>query len=159
MRAFAGCIILLLAVGAFPQDAPKLDVLHGTPGAEQFTARSGIGITAKYGSDGMACRIQVTKLGSPIQNSFAIENTMSWGEAQELMNEIVPLDVRGKGNPSEYFQSSACGMGEFQIFQNVTFVLGEIACLKPIRVNGINAYFTRPVCPSPERRRLPRISR
>jgi hypothetical protein len=136
-------------MGTFPQTAPKVDLLHGKPGKKDFVVRPSIVATVDYGPDGMACAIRIFPHSSVVKANVIDGSSMSVETAREIEDEVVPPDARGKALHAQGgFQSSACGVGEEQEFENVSILKGESACSKPIRVQSITIDFNRAACSS-----------
>jgi len=137
MRLFAGLLILLAAGAAFPQTAPKLDVLHGREGVKEFEVRPDVKVSVRYGPDGMACHMEIKPTGQAIP----IE-TMTG-----ILDEIVPPKIRGQRVSGPQSFQSSCGFSSLTRYENLGMSYGGSLCTaNHVTVQGAWVDFTRTVC-------------
>jgi hypothetical protein len=68
------------------QKSAELRSRYGPPDAERFLARPGIRLDVEYGSDGLACQMQIEPGATPLL----------FKTAEEILDEAVPSSTRGK---------------------------------------------------------------
>lgn len=95
MRILTGCLVLFVGALAIPQQSSvQYHSLYGQPDVERYSVRPGISLTVQYGSDGVACRMLISAPSSlylfPYENTFISTDTV-----EEILNDVVPLSVRG----------------------------------------------------------------
>ncbi len=130
MRLLAGVVILLAAGAAFPQTAPKLDVLHGDANSSKdFEIRPGISLHAQYDQDGTAYRIEIAPISSA-PHGFQTIDGMPLETANGILDEVWPVEIHGeRSKPTGSFQSSCAVRTSFS-YRDATLVLVEFVCPK-----------------------------
>jgi hypothetical protein len=146
MRFLIACFVVAAASAASPQSSDEFHNRWGEPTLERFQARPGISVTVEYGSDHLACQIAI----EPPQPLFHQEEQaqfMSSGAVTEILEEIVPAQVRGKETGRSI---AAIGCNEFEIVEygNVAIMRSTLNCLplKPERETRATISFKRDIC-------------
>jgi hypothetical protein len=151
MRIIPGFLIIAAASFGFAPSSPELHNRYGLSDLERFTVRPGITATVQYGADHLACQIKIEPYQSIIHPYEPMPSLrpMSSEEVTEILEEIVPRASRGKEISNGSFQSSACGMGNVNEFENVLIVRGESACAPSnlVRDTSTQVIFKREICP------------
>jgi hypothetical protein len=146
MRFLIACFVVAAASAALPQTSNEFHSRYGEPTLQRFQARPGIGVTVEYGSDHLACRALI----EPPQPLFDSEEhlpLMSSSAVTEILEEIVPAQVRGKETGRSI---TAIGCNEFEIVEygNVSIMRSTHNCLplKPERDMRATISFKRDIC-------------
>jgi hypothetical protein len=135
-------VLLLAATSAFGQiDASSLRSKYGQPlDRETFTVRPGIEMVVDYGSGRQVCQIQLPS-GEHMVGSVPA-GVVTKEQVDEVLNEVVPLSVRGKEINRGLIYTGA-PMFSFADYEHVS--IGEL------KVNGtgkgITVTFKDPACP------------
>ena len=146
MRFLIACFAVAAASAALPQSSNEFHNRYGDPTLERFQARPGISVTVEYGSDHLACQIVI----QPPRSLFHSEENlplMSSGAVTEILEEIVPAQMRGE----EIGRSiTAMGCNEFEVVEygNVSIMRSTHNCLpwKPEREVRATISFKRGIC-------------
>lgn len=149
MRTLPVFIVFLLLAVAAPPDSFDLHSRFGKPNMERFTVRPDITMTADYGPDGPACFLNIRPRQPFIKDLDFHPPEMSMETAVEVLNQVVPIETRGKfliDGPS--FQAG-CGGGTSKVYENLTISFGLDYCSKPFGVQVAMVRFKRSVCPTP----------
>ena len=93
-RAHLLLFLFLSGVVATAQTASDLAARYGNPDAEQFTARSGITLMARYAEDRAACEILIEPEQS-IQQPADKELSMPTDTVSTIIDELIPVSERG----------------------------------------------------------------
>jgi hypothetical protein len=137
MRILAGFVLLLAAAGpTIPQNARKLDYLHGKANStREFEVRPGIDMGVVWGADRTVCRADIAAL--PPQESMSLETVNG------ILDEIAPPERRGTLRVQ--------GSSQFRYlsrYDNVSITRVEVtkaAYLLP-RITLASVEFNRAVC-------------
>jgi len=116
----AGAVMLLT------QSSQEFHSRYGEPDVERFQARPGISLTVQYGSDHQACQIIIGP-SEPLIHQFEQTQFISSEAVSELLEEVVPLAMRGSVIGRFSFQSS-CGVSSVTEYENVTIARGMSGC-------------------------------
>jgi hypothetical protein len=122
------CVPLAQVTGAeinfLPHDCPsgrqesaELRSHYGPPNAERFLARPGIRLAVEYGSDGLACQMEIEPGAT----------TLLFKTAEEILDEAVPSSTRRK---LIHEMNTQAGWGAIRTleYENVTIGLSGTAC-------------------------------
>jgi len=108
-----------------------------------FVVGSSLKLSAKYGSDRLACSIEIEPVD--IANPYLPKERVS-----ELLDELAPPPMRGKGGQGE-LRSSACGGVMLAGYENVVIARWPNYCSPehPGTDKRATVEFKRNVCPKP----------
>ena len=114
---------------------------------KHHSARPGISLTAEYGSDGQICHLLI----EPRQSLIHEEQQgvyMSSEAVTEILNEIVPLETRGKETLRAFTSRGGCNRYEFVEYENVSIGRATHNCLplKSEREMSARVIFKRAIC-------------
>lgn len=87
---FLGCLLLAAARDLQAPSSQQLQKLYGAPTMERFAVRTGITLTAEYGSDRLACQLLV----EPAQLLVEVKDQgplMSSQVVSQVLEEVVPV--------------------------------------------------------------------
>jgi hypothetical protein len=143
MRIIPGCLIVAAASFGLAPSSPELHNRYGLSDLERFTVRPGITATVEYGADRLACQIKIERYRSIVGQDPETAPRISVQEISEVLEELVPRAVRGKEISNSSFQSSACGVGNSNEFENVTISQS----LSPCQDSSAQIIFKRDICP------------
>jgi hypothetical protein len=147
MRIFIAC--LLIASFSLParQTSQTLRDRYGEPDIERFTAARDIGLTAEYGSDGLACQIVIERK-QPLLHSKQVGDYMAPEVVSQIIDELVPPASRGRSINS-MIESMGCAEGRIEEFENVWIARHSDMCvpLKRERESTATVVFKRQFCP------------
>jgi len=112
--------IAFLAISATAQTAKDLNARYGAP-HDSYEIRPGIFMTAKFAPDGRLCEVSVEKRHVKSSGSILLDETfMSPDEMTPIVQELVPINERGKENkPSEDISIIGGGMTTTYDYENV----------------------------------------
>jgi hypothetical protein len=149
VRIIFGCLIFAAATVALAPSSPELHNRYGLSDLERFTVRPGITATVQYGADHLACQIKIEPYRSIIGQYAQPSPLISSQEVSEIIEELVPSAMRGKEISNASFQSSACGVGNVNEFENVVLSRSMSPCRAPNVVQDSSAQiiFKRDICP------------
>ena len=146
MRFLIACFVVAALSAALPQSSNEFHSRYGEPDLERFQARPGISVTVEYGLDHLACRALIEP-PRPLFDSEQHHPLMSSGAVTDILEEIVPAQVRGKETGRSI---SAIGCNEFEIVEygNVSIMRSTHNCLplKPEREMRATVSFKRSIC-------------
>jgi len=147
MRLLSVCVGVAIASAALPQSTQEFHNRYGEPDLERFEARPGISLTVEYGSDYLACQITMEPPQPLVPGEERIQFMSSEG-VSELLEEVVPVAMRGNVISRSSFQSS-CGVGYFTDYENISIMRGMSACRysSPEHDSKTQIIFKRDVCP------------
>jgi hypothetical protein len=144
MRIIPGCLIAVAAASfGFAPSSPELHNRYGLSDLERFTVRPGITATVQYGADHLACQIKIERYRSIVGQDPETAPRISVQKISEVLEELVPRAVRGKEISNSSFQSSACGVGSSNEFENATI----FQSLSPCQDSSAQIIFKRDICP------------
>jgi len=148
MRTLAGYTILLIACLSVAQTSQEFHSRYGDPDIERFTMREGIGLTVLYGSDGLACQMEVQTRQLLVQRPRPLK-LMAPEVVDGIIDELVPPDTRGR-KVGDMYESMGCARSTVDYYENVRIQRSTDQCLplKPERDDGVTIVFKRPTCPS-----------
>jgi hypothetical protein len=149
MRIISGFLIVAAASFGLAPSSPELHNRYGLSDLERFTVRPGITATVQYGADHLACQIKIEPYKSIVGQDVVPPPRISSQEMSEVLDELVPRAARGKEISNSSFQSSACGVGNVNEFENVVIFRALSPCGPP-NVLGDTAtqiVLKRDVCP------------
>jgi len=123
------------------QKLAELRSRYGSPDAERFLARPGIRLAVEYGSDGLACQMEIEPGAT----------TLLFKTAEEILDEAVPSSTRGK---LIHEMNTQAGWGVIRTleYENVTIGLSGTACPSLLpndcreQVQHAGATFKRAAC-------------
>jgi hypothetical protein len=104
---FAACLLLALSSFATDASAPNaqgLRKLYGEPTIERFAVRSGITLTAQYGSDGVVCEFLIAPTQLLLDVQDPAPPPMSSEGVSDVLQEVIPEATRGKRTNSTTIQ-------------------------------------------------------
>ena len=147
MRVLAPCLLILTGSLSVAQTSQEFRSRYGAPYIEKFLARPGISLTAEYGSDGQICHLLI----EPRQSLIHEEQQgvyMSSEAVTEILNEIVPLETRGKETLRAFTSRGGCNRYEFVEYENVSIGRATHNCLplKSEREMSARVIFKRAIC-------------
>ena len=147
MRILFACLLTATAGLLLPQSSRDLRSRFGEPDIERYTATNDIGLTAQYGSDGLACQILIERK-RPLISSSKAQEYMSPETVSALLDDIVPPESRGR-HLNSLLESMGCSEGRADEYENVWIGRYTNMCvpLKPERESSATVAFKRPVCP------------
>ena len=146
MRIIAACLMLAAASGVLAPSSQELHNRYGQPYLESFLARPGIGLTVEYGSDHSACG----GLIEPAHPLFHPEESlplMSWDTVTEILEEVVPVKMRGMSIASS-IESMGCAESRRTQYQGLTIDRVRNNCLSSTPEHEVRATiaYKRDVC-------------
>ena len=146
MRIIATCLMLAAASGVLAPSSQELHNRYGQPYLESFLARPCIGLTVEYGSDHSACG----GLIEPAHPLFHPEESlplMSWDTVTEILEEVVPVKMRGMSIASS-IESMGCAESRRTQYQGLTIDRVRNNCLSPTPEHEVRATiaYKRDVC-------------
>jgi hypothetical protein len=94
---------------------------------ERFTARPGITLTVEYGSDHLACQISIEPPQSLIHQE-AQARLMSSEGVSEVLEDIVPVAMRGKESTGDVIVSRGCNEYRVTDYENVSIMRSTSTC-------------------------------
>ena len=150
MRILISTLVFLALAAATPQDSFDFRMRYGQPDVERFALRADMTLTVEYGSDGKACLLKIEPRQAAISALNFDRPSMSQDAAKDLLNEVVPLETRGKPFPGGGFFQASCGAASRENYENVHIGMSYNACKKPTEILEVNVTFTRSVCTSRE---------
>jgi hypothetical protein len=137
------------------------DILHNRyarPNREEMQIHPGISITVQYGLDLQACEIRVhtTTRSLLIQ---APDAPMFPEIVTEIINEIAPMDERGKPG-MKMITSAGCNVQSVEEYERITITRSthEGLPLQPARENPALLIFKKPECVEMQKARLSMLS-
>jgi hypothetical protein len=142
MRVLPGFLVVAVASFGLAPSSPELHNRYGLSDLERFTVRPGITATVQYGADHLACQIKIERYRSIVGQDPETAPRISSQEISEVLEELVPRAVRGKEIINSSFQSSACGAGNMNEFENVTISQS----LSPCQDSSAQIIFKRDIC-------------
>jgi hypothetical protein len=147
MRLLVACLLTATAGLLLPQSSRDLRSQFGEPDIERYTAKNDIGLTAQYGSDGLACQILIERK-QPLLSSHKAQEYMPPETVSALLDDIVPPESRGR-RLNSLLESMGCSEGRADEYENVWIGRYTNMCvpLKPERESSATVAFKRPVCP------------
>jgi hypothetical protein len=151
MRIVSGCLIVAAASFGLAPSSPELHNRYGLSDLERFTVRPGITATVQYGADHLACQIQIEPYQSLVHQDAQpphVPTVMPSKDVSEVLEELAPAAIRGKGFPQGTFQAS-CGAEQVDDYENVMILRNIFACApagtgEDTRVSIV---FKRDICP------------
>ena len=130
------------------QTSQEFHSRYGQPDIERFAARPGISLTVEFGSDGLACR-ELIEPTQPLLHVHREERAsfMSSEAVTELLEEIAPMDTRGK-ETRRFTTMSGCNAFEVIEYANVTITRSTHNCApsRPDRETDATVTFKRDAC-------------
>src|ERR1700693_3095246 len=149
VRTISGFLIFAALRSALAPSSPELHNRYGLSDVERFTVRPGITATVQYGADHLACQIKIELYRSIIGQDAQVSPLISSQEVSEILEEIVPAWMRGKEISKASFQSSACGVGTVNEFENVVIFRAMSPCRTPnvVQDSSSQIIFKRDICP------------
>ena len=141
-----GYAILVTACLCAGQTSAEFHSRYGESDTERFKIRDGIGLTVLYGSDGLACQMEVKPQTLLVQRPQ--QKLMAPEVVDGIIDEVVPPDTRGKKVDS-MLQQTGCSRYVVDYYEGVRIGRGTDACrpLKPERDSSVNIVFKRRACP------------
>jgi len=160
MRILLACFLFAAASSVVAPGSMDLRNHYGAPSVETFAARPGIDVTVEYGSDRLACDIEIGPSRHLFDNPTPLSppQTIPAEDVSEVLEEIAPTDARGKKINEGGFQSS-CGAVAFTEYENVfvSRTLNPCGSLKDRDQElGASISFKRDACPKHD---WPKINR
>ena len=127
-----GYAILVTACLCAGQTSAEFHSRYGESDTERFKIRDGIGLTVLYGSDGLACQMEVKPQTLLVQRPQ--QKLMAPEVVDGIIDEVVPPDTRGKKVDS-MLQQTGCSRYVVDYYEGVRIGRGTDACrpLKPER--------------------------
>jgi hypothetical protein len=165
MRILAGCLLVATAGVVIAPSSKELHRRYGAPDSqirgeknapaiETFTARPGINLSVRYGSDHRACKISITPAQSPDHQELSPKqesSSMSSKDVSEILEDVAPVSLRGTKLSAGGFQSS-CANRYVTEYENVTVMRGFNGCdlSNPNHDIGTTIIYKRDICPKPD---------
>jgi hypothetical protein len=128
------------------QSSQELRDHYGEPDVERFTAHPGISLAVEYGSDHLVCQALIEPSQTLIHGEEPVA-LMSSEAVTEILDDIVPPDVRGK-QIGKSITSSGCNDFEILEYEGVSITRSTHNCLplKPEREMRATVVFKREAC-------------
>jgi hypothetical protein len=152
----------LMHLAVRPQSTPlpltsaELHARYGKPDVERFTVRPDLTLTTEYGLDGPACAMRVEQHHSLVHVPIS-EPPAPVGKMAEVLNEVVPLEERGKEISAKAAGSASCpGWHAPTEYENVIVDVNYMAC-NQATILSMELRFKRPACDSLQPRRIPEL--
>jgi hypothetical protein len=147
MRIFSGSLLAMAAGLVLAPSSQDFHNRYGESDLERFSARPGIILTVEYGSDHLACQVLI----SPPQSLIHQENQaplMSSEGGSEVLEEIVPVAVRGKEINSFIFESG-CNEARTTDYDNGYIMRSKHTCDHSSQAQDVRTTisFKRNICP------------
>jgi hypothetical protein len=141
-----GHAILVIAGLCAGQTSAEFHSRYGESDTERFKIRDGIGLTVLYGSDGVACQMEIKPPTLMVQRPQ--QKLMAPEVVDGIIDEVVPPDVRGR-KVDEMMQIMGCSQSVVDYYENVTIARGTDHCLplKRERDSSVSIVFKRQACP------------
>jgi hypothetical protein len=151
MRILTGCLIVAVASAGLAPSSPELHNRYGLSDWERFTVRPGITATVQYGADRLACQIQIEPYQSLVHQDAQpphVPTVMPSKDVSEVMEELVPVAIRGKEIGTGSLQAS-CGGEQVDEYENVLILRTILACAPAGADHDIvvSIVFQRDICP------------
>jgi hypothetical protein len=162
MRTIAGCLIVVATSTLLAPNSQELRRRYGEADQERFTVRPGISLTVQYGSDHLACQFIIAP-SKPFDASdpIASYSTISAVTVTEILEEIVPVAMRGEQIPAGEWATGCANENEEFEYENVLIVRSVNSCTpsKPYPENSATVYLKRDICPKPKTPLLQRLTK
>ena len=147
MHIVARSFLVAAASFALAPSSQDLHNRYGEPDMERFIVRPGIGLTAEYGSDHLACQILI----EPSQSLIHREEQpplMSSDGVSEVLEEIAPATMRGKEILAA-IHVSGCNEAHINDYENVSIMRSKHTCdpSSPDQDVRTTIMFKREICP------------
>src|SRR5258706_12825498 len=155
MRTLARFLPLAVASFVLAPSSQDLHNRYGEPDIERFIVRPGIGLTAEYGSDHLACQALIEPPQSLIHHEEQ-PPLMSSDGVSEVLEEIAPVAKRGKEINAGFFVSG-CNESRFTDYENVSIMRDKHTCdpSSPDQDVWTTITFKREICPKQDMQPLP----
>lgn len=146
MRTLLGCTILLTACFGAAQTSGEFHSRYGESDTERFNIRDGIGVTVEYGSDGLACQMEIKPQTLLIQRPQ--QKLMAPELIDGMIDEVVPPDTWGK-KVNIMIEQMGCSREVVDYYENVKIgrLTDQCVPLKPEREASVTIVFKRQACP------------
>jgi hypothetical protein len=147
MHILARSFLVAAASFVLTPSSQDLHNRYGEPDIERFIVRPGIGLTAQYGSDHLACQALI----EPSQSLIHQEEQpplMSSDGVTEVLEEIAPATMRG----NEIFNGisvSGCNESRITDYDNLTIMRSTHTCDASSHDQDVRTtiIFKRDICP------------
>lgn len=150
MRILVGCFLVAAAAVVLSQSSQELHNRYGEPDRERFAARPGISLTVEYGSDHLVCQALIEP-PRPLTYSEEHVPLMSSEGVSEVLEEVVPVTMRGKEINTGSFQSG-CNVARITEYENVVLMRSTHTCDPSSNEQDVRTTITfkRAICPGPK---------
>jgi len=119
LRCFS--IVLVITFPAFAQTANDFEKRYGRP-TKEYEVRPGIMLMAKYGDDGQVCTAYVERRHIS-ESGFDLRLDLSQGLITELIDELVPLALRGSATRANGINRiNGAGSDQLYDYENVSII-------------------------------------
>ncbi len=145
MKTLIGYAIVLTSCLCAGQTSQEFHSRYGDSDTERFKIRDGIGLTVEYGSDGLACQMEIKPQNLFVQREP--QRFMAPDVVDGILDEIVPPDTRGR-RVNNMMQLMGCSRSVVDYYESVTIARGT-DCLtsKTARDTSVTILFKRSACP------------
>jgi hypothetical protein len=126
MQTLARSFLVAAASFVLAPSSQDLHNRYGEPDIERFIVRPGIGLTAQYGSDHLACQVLI----APPQSLIHQEEQpplMSSDGVSEVLEQIAPAATRGK-EINTFFLVDGCNKARMSDYENVSIMRSTHTC-------------------------------
>ena len=115
--------VLLVCAAAYPQSRSDLRSKYGTP-SEAYEVRPNVLMTVEFSAEGQACKMVIearhTLKGGGVNGNSLIPLPV----AEEVLNEVAPMEQRGKGGRAITFSGGCSSVTSFE-YENVSIYRSE----------------------------------
>lgn len=118
--------LMLVCVAAYSQSGSDLRRKYGTP-SEAYEVRPNVLMTVVFGTDGQACEM-VIEARHTSKAGVNGNSLIPLPIAEEVLNEVAPIEQRGKGGRAITF-SGGCSSMTSEEYENISIYRAE-QCLQ-----------------------------
>jgi hypothetical protein len=146
MKMLIAYAVVLTACLCAGQTSAEFHSRYGESDTERFTIREGIGMTVEYGSDGLACQMEIKPQTLIVQRPQ--QKLMAPEVVDGILDEVVPPETRGR-KVNSLLEQMSCAKSVVDYYENVSIHRATDACLpsKPERDTSVVIEFNRQACP------------
>ena len=119
-------VLMLVCTVAYPQSGSDLRRKYGPP-SEAYEVRPNVLMTVVFDTDGQACEM-VIEARHTSKAGVNGNNLIPLPIADEVLNEVAPIETRGKGGRAITFSGGCSSMTSFE-YENVSIYRAE-QCLQ-----------------------------
>lgn len=119
--------VLLVCAAAYPQSRSDLRGKYGAP-SEAYEVRPNVLMTVIFDADGQACEMVIEARHTVKGGGVNGNNLIPLTTAEEVLNEVAPIEQRGKGGRAITFSGGCSSITSYE-YENVTIYRSE-RCLQ-----------------------------